>query len=110
MAMMPMQIKMYTTTDVPFDYKNYMKNFYSTLVKTQMMGIDEASIAELGKIDGFVIAQELTGDMMGAKIRQQSEVVEVAEKPAPAGIYSVPDGYTKKDTLTIEELQDQQGR
>ncbi|MBN2244088.1 MAG: hypothetical protein JW793_15490 [Acidobacteria bacterium] len=110
MVMMPMKMKMYATSDVPFDYRNYMKNFYSTLVKTQMIGIDEASIGELGKIDGFVISQEMTGDMMGAKIRQNSEVVEIAEKPAPAGIYSVPDGYTRKGTLTMEELQSQQGR
>jgi hypothetical protein len=105
MAMMPMKIKMYTTTDVPFDYKNYMENIYGTLVKTQMVGLDDASIKELGKINGFVIAQKLTGDIMGAAIRQNSEVVEIAEKPAPAGIYSVSDGYTQKDTLSMEELQ-----
>lgn len=105
MAMMPMKIKMYTTTDVPFDYKNYMENIYGTLVKTQMVGLDDASIKELGKINGFVIAQETTGDIMGAEIRQNSEVVEIAEKPAPAGIYSVPDGYTQKDSLSMEELQ-----
>ena len=54
MAMMPMKLKMYTSTNVPFDYKNYMEKFYSTLIKSQMMGIDDASIGELKKINGFI--------------------------------------------------------
>ncbi len=87
-----------------------MENIYGTLVQTQMVGLDDASIKELSKINGFVIAQELTGDIMGAEIRQNSEVVEIADKPAPAGIYSVPDGYTQKDTLSMEEVQSGQER
>ena len=54
MMMMPMKIKMYATTNVPFDYKNYMEKFYGTLMKSQMLGIDDASIGELKKINGFI--------------------------------------------------------
>jgi len=108
-APMTVKLKMYATTEVPFDYKDYMENIFGALIQTQMIGIDDASIGELGKINGFVIAQEMTGDIMGASIRQYSEAVEITEKPAPAGIYSVPDGYTRKETLSLEELQNRQG-
>jgi hypothetical protein len=110
MAMMPMKIKMYATTDVPFDYKNYREKLYGNLVKTQMMGIDDASIEELKKINGFILAQEMTGDLMGAKINQSMEVTEIADKPAPAGTYTVPAGYTKQETLSMQDIQSRQGR
>jgi hypothetical protein len=41
--------------------------------------------------------------MMGAKIHTTSEVVEITQKGAPAGVYSVPAGFAKRDKLTMEE-------
>jgi hypothetical protein len=32
-------------------------------------------------------------------------VVEISKKAPPAGVYSVPAGYTKKDKLSMEEFQ-----
>ena len=110
MMMMPMKMKMYATTNLPFDYKNYRDKLYPSLIKTQIMGIDAESIKEFEKINGFVIAQEMTGDIMGAKINQKMEVIEIADKPAPAGIYSVPAGYTKLDSLSMQDYQQLQGR
>ena len=110
MMMMPMKIKMYATTELPFNYKAYKDKLYPSLIKTQIMGIDAPSIKELEKINGLVIAQETTGEIMGAKINQKMEAVEIADKPAPAGIYSVPDGYTKQDSLSMQDYQQLQGR
>jgi hypothetical protein len=107
MSMMSLNIKVYASTDVPFDYQTYWK-LQSNLLKSQMMGIDDASIQELGKIKGFWIAEEITMDMMGSKVRQTMEVIEIANKPAPAGIYSVPPGYTKQNALSLQDLQNQQ--
>jgi hypothetical protein len=108
LMMMPMTLRVFATTDVPFDYKNYAEKIQSSLMKSQMIGIDDASIGELGKIKGFWIAQEMTGEIMGAKIHQSTEVVEISSKPAPEGIYEVPSGYTKQDSLSMQDLQ--QGR
>jgi len=105
MMMMPLNLKVYATTDVPFDYQKYAEKIQSSLLKSQMMGIDDDSVKEFGKIKGFTIAQEMTGDIMGAKIHQITEVLEIANKPAPAGVYEVPAGYTKQETLSMEELQ-----
>ena len=77
---------------------------FTTLMKGQMR-MDDASVAEFLKIKGFQIATEMNAEIMGGKIHSTSEVLEIAQKPAPAGVYSAPKGYAKKDTLSMEELQ-----
>ena len=57
------------------------------------------------KIKGFWISSETTMEMMGAKIRTTSEVVEISKKTPPAGVYSVPAGYTKQDKLSMQDMQ-----
>lgn len=98
---MSMNMILWTTTDVPFDPAKYMK-LYGNVFKSQMR-LDEASIKEFDKIKGFQAASETSGEMMGAKIHTTSEVTEIAQKAAPAGVYSIPAGYTKRDKLTMEE-------
>jgi hypothetical protein len=102
MMMMPMKMKVWATTDVPFDWKSFAK-MYANVSKVQFM--DDAAIAEFKKINGFQVASEMNMDMMGAKMKVTSKVVEITQKPAPAGIYAVPAGYTKMDTLSMEDLR-----
>ncbi len=99
--------KIYASTNVPFDVKSYSEKIAPSFIKSQMIGLDDASIQELGKIKGLTILSETTGEAMGAKIHQTTEVVQIIKKPAPAGIYSVPAGYTKQAKLSIQDLQNQ---
>ena len=69
------------------------------------MRLDDASVKEFLKIKGFQIATEMNAEIMGAKMHTTSEVLEIAVKEAPTGIYSVPAGYVKKDTLSVDEIQ-----
>jgi hypothetical protein len=39
------------------------------------------------------------------KMRTTTETVEIVEKAAPAGAFEPPAGYTKKATLSIQDLQ-----
>jgi len=102
MAMMPMKMKAWASTGVPFDWSTY-SSMNENVSKLGM--IDDASMAELRKIKGVQLAHEMTGNLMGAAMKITSEVVEISEKPAPAGVYSVPAGYTKKPSLSITDLQ-----
>lgn len=94
------KMKLWTTKDVPFDYKKYaggMGEFYGKFVM-ELLNVDENSRKELEKMDkieGFQIAAEVTLIMFGSEIKVESQVLEVVQKPAPPGIYSVPKGYTK---------------
>jgi hypothetical protein len=107
MSIIPLKLKVCATTDVPFDLKYYTEKIQPSMQKSQMIGLDDASLKELGKIEGFWIASDTSAEMMGAKIHSTMEVTEITEKPAPAGVYSVPAGYTKQDKLSLQDLQNQ---
>jgi hypothetical protein len=100
---MAMPMKIWASTDVPFDTKKYAVVF-SHFLKGKMR-LDDASVKEFQKIQGFQIATEMNAEIMGAKMHTSSEVQEIALKPAPAGVYSAPKDYTKKDKLSMDEVQ-----
>lgn len=102
MMMMTMKMKVWATTDVPFDWNQFSKMYANV---SKMSFIDDASITELMKVKGYQVSSEMNMDMMGSKMKVTSQVVEITQKPAPAGIYTVPAGYTKKDTLSLEDLR-----
>ncbi len=103
MAMgMTMKIAMWASTDVPFDAAKYMKDVYRNM-QVQMM--DPASLAEFAKIQGFPIASDMSGEMMGATMHTTTQVAEIAQKAAPAGTYEVPKGYAKKTQLSMADFQ-----
>lgn len=101
---MPMKLQIWATSQVPFDLPVFMARMMPAVVQGQMM-VDAASLQEFAKIKGFQIVTETTGEMMGAKFRSTTEVVEMVEKSAPAGTYTVPAGYTRRTALSLEQLQ-----
>jgi len=94
------KIKFWTTKDIPFNHKDYssgINEFYEKFV-FRVLDVDENSKKELEKmhkIEGFHIASEVTVNMFGSEINVESQALEVTEKPAPPGTYSVPKDYTK---------------
>jgi hypothetical protein len=102
MMMMPMKMKVWATTDVPFDWKLFAK-MYANVSKISFM--DDAAIAELMKINGYQVSSEMTMNVMGADMKVTTQVVEITKKDAPAGIYAVPPGFSKKDSLSMQDLQ-----
>lgn len=104
MMMMPMKMTVWATSEVPFDLNKYLEKTYGAQLAAQLR-LDDAAIAEMKKIKGYWVSSETTMEMMGAKIRTVSEVVEMAKKTPPAGVYAVPAGYKKQDKLSIQEMQ-----
>ena len=102
LGLMPkLKMKMWTTNALPSDYSKYTKvgeEFFPRYI-LGMFDIDDNSKKELEKmnsIDGFQVASELTINIFGTEINVESQCLEVAEKSAPTGTYSIPKGYTKK--------------
>jgi hypothetical protein len=100
--MMPkFKMKTWTTKDLPADYKKYttvMEEFFVKYI-LGMLNIDENSKKEMEKMDtveGFQVAAEVTINIFGTEINVESQCLEVTEKPAPPGTYSVPKDYNKK--------------
>jgi hypothetical protein len=100
--MMPkFKMKMWMTKDLPAGYEKYTKMSEEFFVKyiLGMVNIDENSkktMEKMGESKGFEVATEITVSIFGSDINIESQALEVTEKPAPPGTYSVPAGYTKK--------------
>ena len=100
------KIKMWLTKDLPFDYKKYksgMDKFMEQFI-TEILNVDKDSEKEfekLNKIEGFPVGSEMVVEMFGSEIKVESQILEVTEKKAPPGIYSLPKGFTKKSFDSI---------
>jgi hypothetical protein len=105
MMMMPMKMSVWASTDVPFDVDKFMK-MYANILKAQLR-LDDAALQEMMKVKGYWIATEVNAEIMGAKMHNTTEVVEISNKTAAASVYSVPAGYTKKDKLSMQDMQNQ---
>jgi hypothetical protein len=103
MMMMPMKISVWASTDVPIDMEKYAK-MQSNILKVQLR-LDDAAVKEMMKIKGYWIATETTAEMMGAKMRITLDVVEITKKTPDPSVYSVPAGFTKKASLTMQDFQ-----
>ena len=90
------------TSEVPFDLKKYA-HMRTNLQK--LRNFSEHFITELEKVQGFTIATETQFYPKGFSVKSGAEVIEMSVKNPPAGIYSVPDGYTRKEKLTIQDLR-----
>jgi hypothetical protein len=102
MTVMGMEMKMvfWACKDVPFDWKKY-GSMYSEVYKAQFR-MGEKFMEEFKKVQGFPVATEM--DAMGIKVSVTTVEIN-PKKAAAAGVYSVPAGYTKKDKLSMEDMQ-----
>jgi len=96
-------LKIWATTDVPFDLTKYQE-MLGAVQKAQMF-FSEDTVKEFAKIKGIQVATETIGEINGIQMRMTTEVIEISQKDAPRGIYEVPAGFAKKTTLSLEDLQ-----
>ena len=101
---MPMKMRVWTSTAVPAALLAHSAKVTPAFIQGQMRLTGE-SVKEFAKITGFQVATEMTADVMGARMRTTTEVIEIVEKPAPAGAFEPPAGYAQKATLSMQDLQ-----
>ncbi len=90
------------TEDVPFDIGIY-KKIYPCLLTLRNYNVE--LIDSLGEGAGYPMMSEEIRFQKGIEIKTVTEAKEISEKDAPEGFWSAPEGYTKKDRITISELQ-----
>lgn len=83
---------------------------YAEMVQSLGEISSQSWLGELAKLSGFAVRSEMTLDVMGSKIVSRNEVTAAETKPAPAGTYEVPAGYTVKpfDIAAMQQKQTQQ--
>jgi len=100
---MGMETKMtlWASSNLPFDWKSYSMMFLE-LTKAMQSNLGDKFIKEYMKIDGITLGMEMS--MMGANMA--TTTVEInPNKTAPANIYTVPAGFTKKTQLDMPMMQ-----
>ncbi|NIM14370.1 MAG: DUF4412 domain-containing protein [Candidatus Aminicenantes bacterium] len=93
---------LWASSDLPFDmnkYRDLLFNIY------RLRNYSDELLEEMKKIDGFRIAAESLYYPKGFSVKTTTEVTEISQKEPPPGIYSVPQGFTKKEKFTIPELR-----
>lgn len=99
-----MKMRVWATLDVPFDKKIYLEEMFPELAKVTYLLPDKA-VSELMKIEGFHYRTEISLSFMGAEMESTQEVMEMARKSAPNNIFALPQNYTKKDRLSLQDLR-----
>lgn len=93
--------RLWVSSDVPFD----LEKFNTMLANLLILNNLEAGYGEkMQAIGGFQIATEETTYAEGIAIKTTSKVVEMGEAEPPADVYTIPEGCTKKEILTLQDM------
>jgi len=84
--------EIWASEDIKVNYKVF--HAISNAFMAPMPGFDEM-MKEMEKIKGMQVKSITQAEMMGAKVKSSSELLECTEKDAPDGIYDIPEGYKK---------------
>jgi hypothetical protein len=103
MMTMEMKMKIWATEDVPFDWKKFQDKMIQMFSPTMPLG--EEALNAFKQIKGWQMRSEMTMNMMGTDMKTVQEVEEITKKDAPDGTYKVPEGYTKQDKFSLEDMQ-----
>lgn len=96
-------ITLWLTNDLPQATKTFSaiaRDIY------KLRNYKEDFIAELLKMEGFQIREDVTHYQQGMSYTSTESAVEVSEKEPPEGIYSLPGWFKKKERLSREDLQE----
>lgn len=93
---------LWVTTGVPFDIKSFNEMERELFV---LNNFSKDFIAQTEKMKGLIVLGELYFYPKGFKVKNTLTITGITKKDPPPGIYSVPKGMTKKETLTYKEFR-----
>jgi len=94
---MNMNMVVWASTNVPFDWKELMEKGKAIYKLTMRM--DDNSLKEFEKIKGIQISTITTMSVMGSNMKTTSMVEEISQKTPPADLYSIPSNFRKIKNL-----------
>ncbi len=94
--------KRWVTTDLSIDWAVFeeLNDVFLTI-----RNLDEEYAEGLMTIKGFPILSDGDRFIKGFSVKTTEEVVEILDENPPPGVYSIPDGFTKKEKLTIQDIR-----
>ncbi len=100
-----MKIVTWMTKNAPFNYLEYkrgMSDFFEGFF-TEFIKPDEKTSAQFKKlenIDGFEVGTDVEVTFFGSTMKSTMRAIDVKNRKAPDGVYSIPEGYKKMDIFT----------
>jgi hypothetical protein len=95
------EVTRWVTTDVPFDLEKFNALFVDLL---KLSNLADDYIGKIKEIKGFQLANEETTYAEGMAMTTTTKVVEMVEKEAPADLFAIPEGYEKRETLSLQDM------
>ncbi len=102
--MMKINMKIWATTEVPFNWGKVSEDMMTRFFQAQLR-LSEKAVEEFQKVKGYWIATETNTTVMGNTFKATTEVVEMDEKETPAAAFQIPEGYTKQEKFSREDMQ-----
>jgi hypothetical protein len=93
--------RVWMSKDLPLDWPLFDGTHRDLLV---LLNYHDDFISKLLEIEGFSVAVETKTYMQGFSVSSYQRVVEVRETAPPPGLCGIPDGFTKKPELSLEDL------
>jgi hypothetical protein len=94
--------KMWVTTDIALDWDTFGQ-MNAVLMKLQ--NADDDFTAAIGAVKGYPMLSDGDRFIKGFSVKTTEEVVEIIEKDPRPGLYAIPEGFTNKKKLTIEDIR-----
>jgi hypothetical protein len=98
----PLEITYWATEDLPFDWR---KAAALALPIRKLANYSEEYIEALSLIQGHPVLIETTIFISGSSFGSVSKVAEISESSAPDDIFAIPEGFEKKERLSILDLR-----
>jgi hypothetical protein len=99
MGMMPMRSEVWASEDIKIPYQDFYERL-SMAMMAQQPGMTvpmETMQEEMAKIKGVPVLTTTSMTVMkGTTVKSSRELLEIKEGTAPAGIFDIPQGYTKQ--------------
>jgi len=94
--------KIWASTDLLVDQETFSQMI---TIMHRFANYDSSFIEQLNMIDGYQVNLESLFYPKGFSVASNQKVIEVIQTNPPSGMYEVPEGYLKKENLTLEELR-----
>jgi hypothetical protein len=96
------EMKVWMATAPPADAAYYietMPEFWT------LRNYSDSLMVEMEKLKGLEVASEGVVYQRGFTVNSSEELLDMFEAEPPPDVYTVPEGYTKKEHLTIQDLR-----
>lgn len=94
--------ELWVTTDVPLDWDTFDK---TNAIFAKLRNADPGYAEALAVVKGYPILSDGNRFIKGFSVKTTEEVLEVLERDPHKDVYSVPEGFTRKEKLTIQDLR-----